>query len=66
MGSFFSFPIPRDYPKFRLLGGVARSVILLHGDAKSHKLMAPFFTYHLMPERKNHLDDAGIEPGPPA
>ena len=25
-----------------------------------------FFTYHLMPERKNYLDVAGIKPGPPA
>ena len=62
----FLTPIPRAYPKFCLLGGVARiTVLLLYGDAKSRQLswLAPFVTYHLVPERKNHLDVAGIESG---
>ena len=63
------FPIPCTYPKFRRLGGVARIIIyfrymetLNHANYREwlHFLYLPPYT------RERMMDDAGIEPGPPA
>ena len=63
---FLTFPFPRAFPKFCLLGGMARNIY-----SYMETLNLPnncdwlhFYTYHLMPERKKHLDVAGIKPGP--